>query len=189
MDPFSQLILLISVVSFCTFQWLFHSVSPWASSRISPGFLKLNHKQKIEWNSRTVSTLHALLVGLFCLYILFFDEAVNQDPVWGDPTLVKINVSITTGYLISDLLLIFYYWRAIGDKFFVIHHLAALYAYYYVLQLHRSVLAGFRPNCTRLDCVHVLMLAVPVVLLEGFLCACSDTFPCFEPIFLLKSLF
>uniref|UniRef100_A0A8C1S005 TLC domain containing 4a n=1 Tax=Cyprinus carpio TaxID=7962 RepID=A0A8C1S005_CYPCA len=82
---------------------------------------------------RTVSTLHALLVGLFCLYILFFDEAVNQDPVWGDPTLVKINVSITTGYLISDLLLIFYYWRAIGDKFFVIHHLAALYAYYYVL--------------------------------------------------------
>ncbi len=32
-----------------------------------------------------------------------------------------------------DLLLIFYYWRAIGDKFFVIHHLAALYAYYYVL--------------------------------------------------------
>lgn len=31
---------------------------------------------------RTVSTLHALLVGLFCLYILFFDEAVNQDPVW-----------------------------------------------------------------------------------------------------------
>ncbi|XP_042570502.1 TLC domain-containing protein 4-B-like isoform X3 [Cyprinus carpio] len=91
MDPFSQLILLISVVSFCTFQWLFHSVSPWASSRISPGFLKLNHKQKIEWNSRTVSTLHALLVGLFCLYILFFDEAVNQDPVWGDPTLVKIN--------------------------------------------------------------------------------------------------
>lgn len=100
----------------------------------------------------------------------------------GDPTLVKINVAITTGYLISgerntrravqvspkwnkchncrirliqifrhiqtvgllqwhasstlcfpDLLLIFYYWKAIGDKFFVIHHVAALYAYYYVL--------------------------------------------------------
>lgn len=33
----------------------------------------------------------------------------------------------------SDLLLIFYYWRAIGDKYFVVHHLAALYAYYFVL--------------------------------------------------------
>lgn len=31
---------------------------------------------------RTVSTLHAIVVGLFCLYILFFDEAINQDPVW-----------------------------------------------------------------------------------------------------------
>ncbi|KAI1891449.1 hypothetical protein AGOR_G00143930 [Albula goreensis] len=133
MDPFSQLILAISVASFFTFQWLFHSVSPWVSTRVSDGFLRLSHKQRIEWNSRTVSTFHALVVGLFCLYILLFDDAVNEDPVWGDPTLVKINVGITTGYLISDLLLIFYYWKAIGDKFFVIHHLAALYAYYYVL--------------------------------------------------------
>ncbi|MCJ8728558.1 hypothetical protein PDJAM_G00005880 [Pangasius djambal] len=133
MDAFSQLILFIATLSFFTFQWLFHSLSPWLSCRISPGFLKLSHKQQIEWNSRTVSTFHAILVGLFCLYILFFDEAINQDPVWGDPALVKINVGITTGYLISDLLLIFYYWRAIGDKFFVVHHLAALYAYYFVL--------------------------------------------------------
>ncbi|XP_069007618.1 TLC domain-containing protein 4-B isoform X2 [Embiotoca jacksoni] len=103
MDPFSQLIFTISVTSFLTFQWLFHKVSPWMSMRISPGFLGLSDKQQVEWNSR------------------------------GDPTLVKINVAITTGYLISDLLLIFYYWKAIGDKFFVVHHLAALYAYYYVL--------------------------------------------------------
>ncbi|XP_076617317.1 TLC domain-containing protein 4-B-like [Chaetodon auriga] len=133
MDPFSQLILTISVTSFLTFQWLFHKVSPWMSMRISPGFLSLSDKQKVEWNSRTVSTFHALLVGIFCLHILLFDDAVNEDPVWGDPTLVKTNVAITTGYLISDLLLIFYYWKAIGDKFFVVHHLAALYAYYYVL--------------------------------------------------------
>ncbi|MBN3323942.1 TM56B protein, partial [Atractosteus spatula] len=133
MDPFNQLILAISVASFITFQLLFHYVSSWVSIRISSGFQKLNEKQKIEWNSRTVSTLHALMVGIFCVYILFFDDAVNEDPVWGDPTLVKLNVGITTGYLISDLLLIFYYWKAIGDKFFVVHHMAALYAYYYVL--------------------------------------------------------
>ncbi|XP_041718197.1 TLC domain-containing protein 4-B isoform X3 [Coregonus clupeaformis] len=203
MDLFNQLILVISVTSFLSFQWLFHRVSPWVSTRVSPGFLRLADKQKVEWNSRTVSTLHALVVGLFCLYILLFDDAINEDPVWGDPTLVKINVGVTTGYLISgenrhfsrihtckgprslpdilaipshtsatlditrqcillllrciynhfcsaavicsvyscvvlfvclpDLLLIFYYWKAIGDKFFVVHHLAALYAYYYVL--------------------------------------------------------
>ncbi|XP_029699064.1 transmembrane protein 56-B isoform X2 [Takifugu rubripes] len=138
MDPFSQLIFVISVTSFLIFQWLFHKGSPWVSKRISPGFLSLSDKQKVEWNSRTVSTFHAILVGIFCLCILLFDDAVNEDPVWGDPTLVKINVAITTGYLISDLLLIFYYWKAIGDKFFVIHHVAALYAYYYVLLVLRS---------------------------------------------------
>lgn len=34
---------------------------------------------------------------------------------------------------LADLLLILYYWKAIGDKYFVTHHVAALYAYYYVL--------------------------------------------------------
>ncbi|XP_028666955.2 TLC domain-containing protein 4-B [Erpetoichthys calabaricus] len=133
MDLFTQLILGIAVASFFFFQILFHYISPWMSIYVSSGFKKLSVKQKIEWNSRTVSTLHALIVGIFCLYILMFDDAVNEDPVWGDPTLVKLNVAITTGYLISDLLLIFYYWKAIGDKFFVVHHVAALYAYYYVL--------------------------------------------------------
>ncbi|MBN3281585.1 TM56B protein, partial [Polyodon spathula] len=164
MEFFNQLILAVSVASFITFQVLFHYLSSWVSTYVSPGFKKLSEKQKIEWNSRTVSTFHALVVGIFCLYILRFDDAVNEDPVWpamqppqsysvgrqrssgqltgkptgvagarGDPALVKLNVAVTTGYLISDLLLIFYHWKAIGDKFFVVHHLAALYAYYYVL--------------------------------------------------------
>uniref|UniRef100_A0AAZ3S422 TLC domain-containing protein n=1 Tax=Oncorhynchus tshawytscha TaxID=74940 RepID=A0AAZ3S422_ONCTS len=133
MASFSPLVLSIAATSFVTFQCLFHFVSPCISARFCPGYRRLSPKHTVEWNSRTVSTFHALIVGLFCLYILLFDDAVNEDPVWGDPSLVKINVAITCGYLLSDMLLICYYWRAIGDKFFVIHHLAALYAYYYVL--------------------------------------------------------
>ncbi|XP_018609286.1 transmembrane protein 56-B-like isoform X2 [Scleropages formosus] len=133
MDTFSQLIFTVSMASVFFFQWLFHSVSPWVSSHITSGFMQLSHKQKIEWNSRAVSTLHAVVVGHLCLYILFFDDAISENPVWGDPTLVKFTVSITTGYLISDLLLIIYYWKAIGDKCFIAHHIAVLYAYYYVL--------------------------------------------------------
>lgn len=43
------------------------------------------------------------------------------------------NMSFPLYSCFPDLLLIFYYWKAIGDKYFVVHHLAALYAYYYVL--------------------------------------------------------
>ncbi|XP_075792696.1 TLC domain-containing protein 4 isoform X4 [Pelodiscus sinensis] len=133
MATVNKLIIGIAVASFTIFQLLFHVLSSWASTRITPAFNNLSQKRKIEWNSRTVSSFHALVVGAFCVYILLYDDAVNADHVWGDPSIVKLNIAITTGYLISDLFLITYYWKAIGDKYFVIHHLAALYAYYFVL--------------------------------------------------------
>ncbi|XP_010226730.1 PREDICTED: transmembrane protein 56 isoform X2 [Tinamus guttatus] len=111
MASFSNLTVGIAVASFAVFQVLFHVLSSWVSTRITPAFNKLSQKRKIEWNSR------------------------------GDPSIVKLNIAITTGYLISDLLLIIYYWKAIGDKYFVIHHLAALYAYSFVLS--RGLLAYF----------------------------------------------
>ncbi|XP_008107396.1 TLC domain-containing protein 4 [Anolis carolinensis] len=134
MATFSKLNLAVIISSFAIFQFGFHSLSAWISSRVTSGFNNLDQKKKIEWNSRTVSSFHALLVGAFCMYILLYDDAVNADHVWGDPSIVQINLSITSGYLISDLLLLIFYWKAIGDIFFIIHHIAALYAYYFVLR-------------------------------------------------------
>ncbi|XP_034046924.1 TLC domain-containing protein 4-B-like isoform X3 [Thalassophryne amazonica] len=127
--------------SFVGFQLLFLVASPLLSSAITPGYAQLPPTKLTEWNSRLVSTVHALIVGLFCLYILWFDDAVNANPVWGDPHLVKLNVAITCGYLLYDLLLLACNWSTVGDSFFVWHHLAALYAYGYVLT--RGVLPYF----------------------------------------------
>ncbi|KAH0618405.1 hypothetical protein JD844_017560 [Phrynosoma platyrhinos] len=133
MATFSKLNLAVIISSFAIFQFGFHSLSSWISARVTSGFNNLDEKKKIEWNSRTVSSFHALVVGAFCMYILLFDEAVNADHVWGDASIVQLNLSITTGYLISDLLLLIFNWKAIGDIFFIIHHFVALYAYYFVL--------------------------------------------------------
>uniref|UniRef100_A0A8D0DWR3 TLC domain containing 4 n=1 Tax=Salvator merianae TaxID=96440 RepID=A0A8D0DWR3_SALMN len=141
MAAFNKLNMGIAVSSFAISQVLFHVLSSWISARVTSGFNNLDQKKKIEWNSRTVSTFHALVVGAFCLYILLWDEAVSADHVWGDPSTVQLNLAITSGYLISDLLLIIFYWEAIGDIFFVIHHFVALYAYYFVLG--RGLLAYF----------------------------------------------
>ncbi|XP_034395312.1 TLC domain-containing protein 4-B [Cyclopterus lumpus] len=127
--------------SFVGFQLLFSVVSPRLSIVITPGYGRLPATKLTEWNSRLVSTVHALIVGLFCLYILWFDDVVNADPVWGDPSLVKLNVAITCGYLLYDLVLLACNWSTMGDGFFVCHHLAALYAYGYVLT--RGVLPYF----------------------------------------------
>ncbi|XP_029696541.1 TLC domain-containing protein 4-B isoform X1 [Takifugu rubripes] len=174
--------------SFVGFQLLFTAVSPRLSSSITPGYTQLPSTKVTEWNSRFVSTVHALIVGLLCLYILWFDDAVNTNPIcylgdqtgeeisvghvtrvvadrrclpvdggrlpltiehtfdscelcWGDPSLVKLNVAITCGYLLYDLVLLACNWGTMGDSFFVCHHLAAIYAYTYVLT--RGVLPYF----------------------------------------------
>ncbi|KAG7266849.1 hypothetical protein CRUP_027309 [Coryphaenoides rupestris] len=127
--------------SFVSFQLLFSVASPLLSAVLTPAYGLLPANKLTEWNSRMVSTVHALVVGLFCLYILWFDDKVNADPVWGDPHLVKLNVAITCGYLVYDLVLLACNWRTMGDSFFVCHHLAALYAYGYVLT--RGVLPYF----------------------------------------------
>nr|XP_020644364.1 transmembrane protein 56 [Pogona vitticeps]XP_020644365.1 transmembrane protein 56 [Pogona vitticeps]XP_020644366.1 transmembrane protein 56 [Pogona vitticeps] len=141
MADFSKLNVGVAVSSFAIFQVCFHSLSSWISERVTSGFINLDEKKKTEWNSRTVSTFHALVVVAFCLYILLYDEAVNADHVWGDASTVQLNLAITSGYLISDLLLIIFYWKAIGDIYYVIHHFVALYAYYFVLD--RGLLAYF----------------------------------------------
>ncbi|ETE71145.1 Transmembrane protein 56-B, partial [Ophiophagus hannah] len=141
MTIFDKLNLGIIVGSFAIFQLSFHVLSSWLSSRLTSGFNNLDQKKKIEWNTRIVSTFHALVVEIFCVYILLYDEATNADRVWGDPSTVQINVAITVGYLTSDLLLIIWHWKAIGDVFFVTHHVLALFAYYFVLD--RGILAYF----------------------------------------------
>nr|XP_015204683.1 PREDICTED: transmembrane protein 56-B-like isoform X2 [Lepisosteus oculatus] len=134
--------------SFTAFQLLFKVASPRLSGALCPGYRHVPAHRHTEWNSRLVSTVHALIVGFFCLYILWFDDAVNEDPVWGDPRLVKLNVGITCGYLLYDLVLLACNWNTIGDSFFVCHHLAALYAYGYVLVVFRGPLVpALRPAC------------------------------------------
>ncbi|KAF4021568.1 hypothetical protein G4228_013518 [Cervus hanglu yarkandensis] len=104
MDTNTILLISTCFASFFTFQVIFHVVSYWFSAKISPGFNNLNFKKKIEWNSR------------------------------GDPSLGKVNVAIASGYLVSDLLILIWYWKVIGDKYFVIHHCTALYAYHFILK-------------------------------------------------------
>ncbi|XP_040607894.1 TLC domain-containing protein 4 [Mesocricetus auratus] len=139
MEADTKLVTGIVCSSFVTFQILFHFVSHWFSAKVCPGYNSLSIEKKIEWNSRVVSTCHSLLVGSFGLYLFLFDEPTIADPIWGDPARVKLNIATASGYLISDLLIILLNWKVIGDKFFVIHHCAALTAYY--LMLRDGVLA------------------------------------------------
>ncbi|NP_001086204.1 TLC domain-containing protein 4-A isoform X1 [Xenopus laevis] len=127
--------------SFLGFQLLFSAISPRLFTKYSSTYRQLSFGKQCEWDSRFVSTNHALIVGSACLYILAYDDAVNADPIWGDPFWVKMNVAITCGYLVQDLLLLARFWKVMRDPYMVCHHLAVFYSYGYVL--NRGVLPYF----------------------------------------------
>ncbi|XP_023589234.1 transmembrane protein 56-like isoform X2 [Trichechus manatus latirostris] len=115
--------------SFVICQLLFHFVSSWFSAKVFPRFNSLSLEVKIAWNLRVVSTCHYLVIAVFCLYILLSDGAHIADPLGFDPSLVNVHIAITTGYLISDLLLHIFCWRMIGEIVYVIYRCAVLYIF------------------------------------------------------------
>ncbi|GCB81032.1 hypothetical protein scyTo_0021315, partial [Scyliorhinus torazame] len=60
---------------------LFHIITPCLSTLLSWGYKNLSQEQRTEWDSRCVSTIHALVVGGLALYILWFDDPVNRDHI------------------------------------------------------------------------------------------------------------
>uniref|UniRef100_A0A8C5QFP8 TLC domain-containing protein n=1 Tax=Leptobrachium leishanense TaxID=445787 RepID=A0A8C5QFP8_9ANUR len=123
----------VCACSLIGFQFLFSVISHKISSKISTTYPQLSMAKQCDWDSRLVSNIHALIVGSFCLYILAYDDAVNTDPIWGDPFRVQINVAITCGYIVCDLILLARFWKVMRDPYIVCHHLAVLYAYGFVL--------------------------------------------------------
>uniref|UniRef100_A0A2K5IPH3 TLC domain-containing protein n=1 Tax=Colobus angolensis palliatus TaxID=336983 RepID=A0A2K5IPH3_COLAP len=97
----------------------------------------------LKFSLQVVSTCHSLVVGIFGLYIFLFDEPTKTDPLcWQEKEFNTLKKTVQlSSYLIpyslvflTDLSIMILYWKVIGDKFFIIHHCASLYAYYLVLK-------------------------------------------------------
>uniref|UniRef100_A0A8C3IHB8 TLC domain-containing protein n=1 Tax=Chrysemys picta bellii TaxID=8478 RepID=A0A8C3IHB8_CHRPI len=127
--------------SFVAFQFFFSAVSPQLSLALSRRYCSLNAVKKCEWNSRYRSPRGLRGAGQNPGVLAPTPHPLTPCASRGDPYLVKLNVAITCGYLLYDLLLLLRYWKTLGDSLFVCHHLVALYAYGYVLS--RGVLPYF----------------------------------------------
>eukprot|EP01116_Phalansterium_solitarium_P023120 TRINITY_DN793_c0_g5_i1.p1 TRINITY_DN793_c0_g5~~TRINITY_DN793_c0_g5_i1.p1 ORF type:complete len:282 (-),score=95.54 TRINITY_DN793_c0_g5_i1:197-1042(-) len=81
----------------------------WYFSRKSRTYRKLSEQDKIEWQTRIASTLHALVAFSIAAYLVLFDQKFNADPVnyrqpWG-----VIVMAIGVGYFAADFVLIVRY--------------------------------------------------------------------------------
>ncbi|XP_078574304.1 TLC domain-containing protein 4-B-like isoform X2 [Branchiostoma floridae x Branchiostoma japonicum] len=123
----------VVAASFAFFLGFFLYVSPWLSRRLSARYRDLPYQKQLDWDTRTTSTLHALVVGPWSLYILLVDTALSEDPVWNESVAAKSCIAVTVGYTITDVFALTVYFRYIGDMAFLLHHFGTLYAFIYVL--------------------------------------------------------
>ncbi|XP_078353800.1 TLC domain-containing protein 4-like [Oculina patagonica] len=122
-----------SAASFLCCLFLFYIVSPKFSSLVSSGYHELPRAKKIDWDTRIGSNLHAVVVSAISLYCFVFDTETTSSPIGNDAVLVRVGVAITMGYILADFLIIALSYKYIGDLFTMVHHLMAIWAYYFVV--------------------------------------------------------
>jgi len=97
------------------------------------GYCKLAKFEQIEWNNRSFSTAHAILVSVVSIYLLFFSDIFHDNAQDGPVTLRNSQFStfilgVSLGYFLSDLGMILWLYPALGGKEYVLHHLLSLSA-------------------------------------------------------------
>ncbi|XP_014783279.1 TLC domain-containing protein 4-B [Octopus bimaculoides] len=122
----------LTVVSFLAFMFLYEYVSPWISCWLCPKYKTLTEKQQINWNTRVISSVHAVIMGSLCLYTINYDPEVRDDPIWRDTPQVRVSGAILIGYSLADSLVMALHYDKIGEIFYFLHHASAAYAFFYV---------------------------------------------------------
>lgn len=103
-------------------------------------YLDLNMDQKLEWNSRILSSIHAAIATIRALYLMCTNNYTNY--VFADDRFSYHTIALTTGYIIADLIMMCIYQKRISATLGIaLHHLVTIGAY--VQCLTKQYLAYF----------------------------------------------
>eukprot|EP00735_Rhodelphis_limneticus_P015164 TRINITY_DN9336_c0_g1::TRINITY_DN9336_c0_g1_i1::g.28419::m.28419 TRINITY_DN9336_c0_g1::TRINITY_DN9336_c0_g1_i1::g.28419 ORF type:complete len:271 (-),score=20.77,sp/Q5XIY2/TM56B_DANRE/28.51/1e-16,TRAM_LAG1_CLN8/PF03798.11/5e+03,TRAM_LAG1_CLN8/PF03798.11/2.8e-24,DUF373/PF04123.8/0.98 TRINITY_DN9336_c0_g1_i1:439-1251(-) len=112
-----------SIAYHCS-RWLFGTSKVYLSSEAST---------QAEWNSRTVSTFHALFAvysGYLCIFELHSGGFGDyHDAAFGQNELRQTFLFVTAGYLLFDLVLCLQHRSSFGDVGTILHHLVIICAF------------------------------------------------------------
>ncbi|KAL2930490.1 Transmembrane protein 56 [Bienertia sinuspersici] len=87
----------------------------------------LNRVQRIEWNNRGISTVHAFFIAAMSLYFVFWsdlyaDYQTNGYVTFRNSTLSTFTLGVSVGYFIADLAMILWLYPSLGGIEYVVHH-------------------------------------------------------------------
>ncbi|XWS19942.1 hypothetical protein CRYUN_Cryun31cG0059000 [Craigia yunnanensis] len=89
-----------------------------------PGLTKI---QRVEWNNRGISTIHAIFVSALSLYFVFWsdlfsDQLLADLVIFRSSPLSTFGLGVSVGYFLSDLGMILWLYPSLGGIEYVIHH-------------------------------------------------------------------
>ncbi|KAL5731904.1 hypothetical protein ACHQM5_004588 [Ranunculus cassubicifolius] len=98
-----------------------------------PGLTKI---QRIEWNNKWISTLHAFFITTMSLYFVFFSDLYSDRRHEGlvpfrSSSLSSFTLGISAGYFLTDLAMIVWAYPSLGGMEYVVHHLLSVIAVAY----------------------------------------------------------
>ncbi|KYR01785.1 hypothetical protein DLAC_01797 [Tieghemostelium lacteum] len=112
-----------------TFFFFVYFLTRFLYSRLSKEYIKLAKNDKIEYNSRVVSNVNAIISTLGSSYVLFVEaHSWYQNPFQGNSFASYFFLKFIWGYFLYDTLLVCYY-RNLFDYGTLFHHVLGLYLY------------------------------------------------------------
>ncbi|XP_077253373.1 uncharacterized protein LOC143892549 isoform X2 [Tasmannia lanceolata] len=113
-----------------------YDVTQFISSFYFKSYAGLTKIQRIEWNNRGISTIHAIFITVMSTYLVFFSDIYSDERLAGLVTfrsspLSAFALGVSAGYFISDLGMIVWLYPSLGGMEFILHHLLSVVAITY----------------------------------------------------------
>lgn len=130
------------------------------SQRLSPlssHYRALSATDRLEWDGRMPSTLHAIISTAVTTYLFFCTTVFSHDPAGDKPFVLRTSpltdaaLGFSLGYFSTDLLLVLVHYPDFGGLEIAVHHVAALAslaAAAFQAQGHAYTLALLATECT-----------------------------------------
>lgn len=101
-------------------------------------YIGLNRKQRIEWNNRGISTIHAIFIAAMSLYFVYWsdlyaDHGIDSYVTFQSSTLSVFTLGVSAGYFVADLGMILWIYPSLGGIEYVTHHILAGVAVAYAM--------------------------------------------------------
>ncbi|KAL6197013.1 hypothetical protein ACLB2K_032626 [Fragaria x ananassa] len=123
-DPFMPYTSVIGGIFLCK---MVYDLTQLISTFYIKSYASLTKIQRIEWNSRGISSIHALFITVLSLYFVFWSDLFSDQQLAGLVTfrsspLSVFGLGVSVGYFCADLGMLLWLYPSLGGMEYVLHH-------------------------------------------------------------------